>query len=177
MKPKHNGLAILIIFAVTGIGMLSYSILLSNQAIGSVRVTRPTTAKDIKVPDAPTMAYINFLLPKLDSIATTGNHVQPVSLDLFGYTPPLPGTQTEGQEESISGTNSGKPKPSGEIENLSYVLTLSFTAKNKKFCMIDGKLFAENGALPDGGKILKIETGRVYIQKNQIKKWIYSQNQ
>ncbi len=172
MKTKYNGLVCFFIFALAGICLLIYGVTLSDKMAGSIRISRPASVSDIKVPDDSTMAYISFLTPKLSTIATTKDHSEKVALNIFGFSL---NTLTK---DRIKDTSYTETTSVNDIENrLSYVLTLSFTSPKSNFCMIDKKLYTENGILPDKGKILKIETGRVLVLKNKKKQWIYSSQQ
>jgi hypothetical protein len=53
-----------------------------------------------------------------------------------------------------------------------YALTFTFTSGEKKFCIIDGSFYPQGADLPDGGKILKIESGKVWVKKGELTTWI-----
>ena len=42
----------------------------------------------------------------------------------------------------------------------------------RRFCVIDGSFYAEGASLPDGATIVKVETNRVLINKDDSKEWI-----
>jgi hypothetical protein len=158
MKSKYNGLACLVIFASAGILLVIYGVMLSDQIAGSIQISRPASISDIKVPDASVMAYIDFLIPNLSKLSAGQDRLAEETKTDEIPKIPAPG-KTALEKDRTS--------------RLSYILTLSFTSPEKNFCMIDNKLYTQKDDLPDGGKILKIETGRVYILKDGKKLWLY----
>lgn len=168
MKAKYNGLTCFIIFAVAGIFLVIYGVMLSDKIAGTIQISRPPSISDIKVPDESVMAYIDFLTPQLPAISKAQDPVNKVRLNLLGF------SEDPIQKTDIKNTdNTDTALVNAQTNRLSYVLTLSFTSPKKNFCMIDNKLYSEKNSLPDGGKILKIETGRVLILKNSKKQWLY----
>lgn len=165
MKAKYNGLICFIVFALVGIFLVIYGVMLSDKIAGSIQISPPPSISDVKVPDMSVMAYIDFLIPELSDIATGQDAAKKINIGLLGH---LEGIQNKQGHPSME-TASEKT----QINRLPYALTLSFTSPKKKFCMIDNKLYTEKGHLPDGGKILKIETGRVFILKDGKKQWLY----
>ena len=172
MKNKYHGLACLIIFGLSLVGILVYGIFLANKMAGSICIAKPITVPDINIPDKSTMAYIDFLTSRLTDLAALKKRNLNVDLALFGFTPSLSGKDNA----AMNDPDANIPALSKESV-FSYALSLSFTSPKNNFCIIDNKLYKENGMLPDDGKILKIENDRVLIIKHDKKEWIYSLQQ
>jgi hypothetical protein len=162
MKNKHHGFACLIIFSLSFAGIFVYGVFLADKITGTIHLSRPPSVPDIKVPDKHTMEYIDYLTSHLTDLAALKERNSNVDLALFGFKPALShgslSIPVRGNEEKVS---------------FSYALTLSFVSLKNSFCIIGGKLYKENGLLPDGGKIEKIENDRVSILKHKKKQWIY----
>ena len=170
MKNKHQGLACLIILCLSFAGMLGYGVYLADAIPGSIHVPGPTALTDIKVPDDDTLAYMNFLIPHLRDLGRPGKNNADADLRLFGFNPSLSLMKTNTERQTLlpdTGTLSQQ-----EV-TFSYALTLCFASLKHSFCVIDVKLYQTDGLLPDGGKILKIENDRVFIQKQNKKEWLY----
>ena len=166
MKNKYHGLACLVLLGLSFSAMLGYGLYLADAVTGSIRVTGPETLADIKIPDENTLAYMNFLTPRLKDLGRPGNNDTDVDLTLFGFSrPSFTGTPL------LPGTEAGSSRKEEIV--FSYTLTLCFASSKKSFCVIDGKLYQPGGLLPDGGKILKIENDRVFISKQNKKEWLY----
>ena len=56
---------------------------------------------------------------------------------------------------------------------MNYSLTFAFSSGKERFCFVNSIFCSEGDSLPDGGRILKIESGRVLIEKRGFKKWIF----
>lgn len=165
MKHKYHGFACLVLLGLSFSGMLGYGLYLAGDLTGSIHVSGPAPIADIKIPDENTLAYMNFLTPRLESLGRPGSNDADADLRLFGFSRPpfaeaslFPETDTAPRREEIV---------------FSYALTLCFASSKKSFCVIDGKLYQPGGLLPDGGKILKIENDRVFISKQNKKEWLY----
>jgi hypothetical protein len=176
MKNKHQGLAGLIIFALTVAGMLVYGVYLANNMTGSIHMPGPVKIPEIKVPNASTMAYINFLVPRLTDLATLKKTTARVDLKLFGFNAALSDERGIKKHQPMTLIPVSSQEASKEVR-FSYALTLCFASLKNRFCAIDGKLYKEEGVLTDGGKILKIENDRVLILRHHKKEWIYPLNQ
>jgi hypothetical protein len=174
MKNKYHGLAGLIISGLSLICMLSYGVYLADKMTGSIRISRPVSVPDIKVPDQNTMAYIDFLTTHLTNLATLKKRNSNVNLALFGFNPALINEKNIPEiKPTLNIPNPLQEEKNEEKVHFSYDLTLSFISLKNSFCVIDDTLYKKNGVLPDGGKILKIENDRVLILKHKKKQWIY----
>lgn len=172
MKNKHHGFACLIVFCLSLAGMLGYGVYLADAVTGSIQVPGPAAVTEIKVPDDGTLAYMNYLIPHLKEIAGPVKNDSPVDLKLFRFPPPPSFEKTDTFEKTDQQEAETASEPEEKII-FSYSLTLSFASLKKNFCVIDGKLYEMGGVLPDGGKILKIQNDRVFIQKQNKKEWLY----
>ncbi|NOX32840.1 MAG: hypothetical protein GXP56_03755 [Deltaproteobacteria bacterium] len=172
MRNKHQGLFCLSIFFLTFLGVLVHGFYIADRMVGKIRVARQIPVPDIKVPDQSTVAYIDFLTSRLDDLAKLKDTDLNVDLSLFGFLPSLPGKINKTGPGSLKNTHASFADNEKNV-GFSYALTLSFASLKNRACVIGGKIYKENGKLPDGGKILKIENDRVLILKNNKKKWIY----
>jgi len=57
-------------------------------------------------------------------------------------------------------------------DKMGYHLSFAFVSDNKKFCVINGRFYSEGGTLPDGTLIDRVESERVRVSKNKLKKWL-----
>ena len=165
MKNKYHGLACLVLLGLSFAGMLGYGLYLADDLTGSIHVSGPVPIADIKIPDENTLAYMNFLTPRLESLGRPGRNDADADLRLFGFSRP------SSTEASLLPETDAAPRQEEIV--FSYALTLCFASSKKSFCVIDGKLYRPGGLLPDGGKILKIENDRVFISKQNKKEWLY----
>ena len=162
MKRKHHGiLSAVLIFLTAGTSVLYFM-------YGPWRVNRgvhPTLGKPLIEMPVPGLTEIKEL-QKLDAIMADLTFPRradydPVNLVLFGYRPERGNNELKAKKESDTPTH-----------EKSYTLTFAFAAGKKRFCIIDGEFYSEGSTLPDGGKIVKIETVRVLIRKRNLNRWI-----
>lgn len=166
MKNKYHGFAGLILLGLSFSGILGYGFYLADAVTGSIHVSGPATLADIKIPDENTLAYMNFLTPRLKDLGKPGKNDADADLTLFGFSRPA-----SAEDPLLPETETVSPRKEEIV--FSYVLTLCFASSKKSFCVIDGKIYQPGGLLPDGGKILKIENDRVFISKQNKKEWLY----
>lgn len=169
MKKKHHGLVRMIIFCLAIGTMIVYGNYISDQLTGSIQMTRPDMAPQAEIPDASTMAYIQYLTPHLEDLGNLKPDNTKADLKLFGYA-------TDQKESDLSEAELAGIGPEQEPQSgFSYKLSLSFSSKNASFCIIDGKLYKEKASMPDKAEIIKIENDRVLIKKQTRQDWVYSQ--
>ncbi len=175
MKEKYQGLVVLVITAAALLAGMVQEMITAAQLRGSVQLIRPSITPDFEVPEPAEMGYLNFLKERLPHLVQAKSSRSRTDLSLFGAVPSTPAgpemtpvlTDTPGSEGI---------QPVGDIFSV-YSLTLSFAAATRRFCVIDGTLYREGTQLPDGGRIIKIESDRVLISKQKRKDWIAPVNQ
>ena len=90
----------------------------------------------------------------------SGSDTRPVDLMLFGY------HSTDTPRRASGARESRLPI------DMDYVLSFAFVSSRQRVCMIDSIFYGQGDELPDGARILKIESKRVLIQKKRFKKWL-----
>ena len=162
MKRKHHGiLSVVLISLVAGAATLYFM-------FGSWQVNRivsPIQGKTLPEMSVPGQTEIKEL-QQLDAIMTDlafprRADYDPVNLVLFGYRP----EREKGDLKANKENDIQSPKKT-------YTLTFAFASGKKRFCIIDGEFYGEGATLLDGGVIVKIETVRVLIRKQNLKHWI-----
>ena len=82
------------------------------------------------------------------------------TLTLFGYQPPDVADR-DGWEAS------------NDFLNAQRGLSLTVAAGTQRFCVIDGVFLTEGDQLPDGSRVLKIESQRVLLALDMQSRWIF----
>jgi hypothetical protein len=122
---------------------------------------------DIQVPEDAVLTEMADLRTRLNRLAYPRGAVgRGARLGLFGYTP-----ASAALRRGPVGRNNADQ---GSV-NFDYELSLALSAGEQQLCMLDGKLYARGGRLPDGGRIVTIEPDRVLIEKKPLQRWIYLQ--
>ncbi len=115
----------------------------------------------LSVPSQDEMREIRKLEHEMPVVAyPSGSEISAVNLSLFGYQPVKERTYRRVEKRLIL------------PPQMRYSVSLAFSAKTKRFCVIDGNFYQEGATLPDGGKIVKIEPRRVLIRKDRFKCWV-----
>ncbi len=161
MRPKYYDLAVILsAFAVIGAAFW----LQFRQA----EYGRPapdfepiTPLADIAVPDKAVLSQMDRLERSMSMLASPPPQLRSqADLSAFGYVAVSP---------SATGNDAGKVN--GTLSS-SHRLTLAFTGRVKRFCVIDNQFYSEGAALPDGATIVKIESRRVLIAKKSLQQWL-----
>lgn len=162
MKRKYHGLISIVIIVVVLIPTAIYAVY-SFQGDKTKPFRLTGTSSEYTVPDMTVMKEISKLERKMMELA---NPIEPESMS----------------DQSIrfwhySDNDYSRNKTldqRGEKVNLraTYTLTFTFASGEKKFCIIDGSFYPQGAELPDGGKILKIESGKVWVKKGELMTWI-----
>jgi len=166
MKRKHRGLVTIgIIFPVL-VAAAVYALSDFWKTDDRVTIHRMKPLPDINIPQTSTLREIDRLGKKLRSIAyPSGSGEAPVDLILFGYQ----SFQETGQKSEAATYQRQITLP---VE-MNYSLTFAFSSGKERFCFVNHTFCGEGDTLPDGGRILKVESGRVLIEKRGFKKWIF----
>jgi hypothetical protein len=162
MKRKHQGiLSAGLIFLLAGASVLYFM-------YGPWREKRREhLAFEKPLPEMPTPGPADIKkLQKLDAKMADlafphRADNSPVNLGLFGYRPE--------RENNDFKAKIGDDVP---VHKKDYVLTFAFASGKNRFCIIDGEFHSEGSTLSDGGTIVKIETVRVLIRKENLSRWI-----
>jgi hypothetical protein len=164
MKKKHSGLvSIGLILSAAAVAFVYYHYGFWKTAqAAAFQPLKPMPA--ISIPDENIVREIRQLDRKMDQLLrpATSENVS-VDLLLFGY-----------QSFELPDIDS-KPTQKKLPVNMEYTLSFSFLSGQRRFCVIDGKFYGEGQTLPDGAKIVTIDSDRVLIQKKQFRKWIVAE--
>ncbi|MEW6264225.1 MAG: hypothetical protein AB1641_14240 [Thermodesulfobacteriota bacterium] len=157
MKRKRQGLAAagLLTAALAVAVVSSVMIWSSNEATRDQRFRLPSAPAG---PGPILMAEMEKLEPVLAALAAPEESQSTVvNLGLFG---PQDGAAVRA------------PADTGPVKTeMDYAVTLAFASPRKSFCVVNGVLYAQGATLPDGGRILHIESKRVYIDRKGVGAW------
>jgi len=162
MKRKYHGLISIIIIVVVLIPTAIYAVYFFQGA--KTKPFRLTgTSSEYTVPDMTVMKEISKLERKMMKLA---NPIEPESMSdqsirFWHYS------------DNDYSHNKTLDQRGGKVNlRATYALTFTFASGEKKYCIIDGSFYPQGAELPDGGKILKIESGKVWVKKGELMTWI-----
>jgi hypothetical protein len=163
MKRKYNGFIVIAIMGVVLLPTAIYAIY-SSQIPGSIDTARLTAfSSDFAIPDASVMKRLSGLEKEMVDIASPQAPKSVLDRDVrfWRYSDQNYHryAANDQMQENID------PKPT-------HALTFTFASGEKKYCIIDGSFYAQGAKLPDGTKIVNIETGRVRVKKGKSSQWI-----
>lgn len=161
MKRKHNGL-ITVVLLMTGLVLAGGYALYGGWRTKATMPTRPVLPlPDVKVPGPATLQEIALLSKEIKRLAyPPPAGARSVDLGLFGYRP------TDGSGRVVL---AGAQR---QATSFDYQLSLAFYSKQEQFCIIDGSFYRVGGRLPDDGRIVKIESTRVLVARQGVKRWV-----
>lgn len=159
MKRKHHGIISIIIIVGVLIPTAIYAVYSLQAPLKRNTVRLPGTSSEFVVPDMTVMEEISKLEKKMAKLA---NPIEPESLS----DQPIRFWQYSDQHDPrYNSIDQGEGKVNFKT---AYALTFTFASGKKKFCIIDGSFYSQGADLPDGGKILKIESGKVWVKKGEL---------
>ena len=163
MKRKHHGLISIVIIVLVLVPTAIYAVYSLQDPIMGNTVRLTGTSSEFIVPDMTVMKEISKLERKMMDFnnpieleSTSEQHIR-----FWHYS-----DQHYSRNKTIDQL--------GERVNFkaAYALTFTFASGEKKFCIIDGSFYPQGADLPDGGRILKIESGKVWVKKGELTTWI-----
>ncbi|MBW2604200.1 MAG: hypothetical protein JRE28_07775 [Deltaproteobacteria bacterium] len=163
MKRKHHGLISIVIIVVVLIPTAIYAVYSLQGPIRGQPFHSEGTSSEYTVPDMTVIKEISKLERKMMALANPieAESVVDRSIRFWHYS-----DQHYPRYKTI---DQGEQKLSLKA---AYALTFTFASGKKKFCIIDGSFYPQGADLPDGGKILKIESGKVWVKKGELTTWI-----
>jgi len=168
MKRKYQGLLTISLILLVLVATAVYAMSGFWKTGDKVSIYRMKPLPNINIPETSTLREIDRLGKKLRSIAyPSGSGTAPVDLIMFGYQSIQASGSSQGFEPAAYGRQITLP-----VE-MNYSLTFSFSSGKERFCFVNSIFCGEGDNLPDGGRILKIESGRVLIEKRGFKKWVF----
>ncbi len=170
MKRKYQGLLTTGLILSALVAAAVYALSGFWKTGDKVSIYRMKPLPNINIPETSTLREIDRLGKKIRSIAyPSGSGTAPVNLIMFGYQSIQGSGQESGQgfEPATYGRQITLP-----VE-MNYSLTFAFSSGKERFCFVNRMFCGEGDKLADGGRILKIESGRVLIEKRGFKKWVF----
>lgn len=161
MKRKHQGL-IAVVLLTSGFMLAGGYALYGNWRTKPALPTRPVAPlPDVKVPGPATLQEIGRLSKDFKRLAyPPPASPRSVDLALFGYRP------SDRSGGAVLAGSKGRPNA------FDYHVSLAFYSAQEQFCIIDGSFYHAGAVLPDGGRIVKIESRRVLIARKGVRRWI-----
>lgn len=163
MKRKYKGLTSICMVLAALIASVIYALTISWGSGSEPQVVRraPDNSVNIPSPDA-VKEMMRASMTLADLANPSGRDAVPSDLSLFGRQPVQSGPA--GFNHSYSHATANR--------SVGHSVSLAFSSGRKKFCIVDGTFYKEQSDLPQGGKILKIESTRILVDKNGVHKWI-----
>jgi hypothetical protein len=161
MRRKHHGLlSVILIFLAIGVTSL-YAVNRNRQTKPDIKPSHAETLPKIFVPEAADIRMTEQLNQGMDVLSIPHKtDTVPVNLALLGYFAPGEGDRL-GERKDVAG-----------LGKVPYLLTFTFASGEKRFCIINGSFYQAGSPLPDESKIVKIESKRVLVKKEGVRKWI-----
>ena len=163
MKRKYNGLIAIVILGTVLLPTAIYAIYSSQIPVGTNRTHSQVVISDFNVPDKAEIKTLSVLEKEMVNIAhpKTSRLALDHDIRFWQYS-------DQNYHRYVSKNQKGEKIDTQKL----YALSFTFAADEKRFCIIDGAFYAQGAKLPDGGKILKIEPGRVRVKKGESAQWI-----
>jgi len=159
MKRKHHGIISIIIIVVVLIPTAIYAVYSLQVPLKGNTVRLPGTSSEFIVPDMTVMKEISKLEKKMAKLAN------PIELESLSDQPIRFWQYSDQHYPRYNSIYQGEGKVNFKT---AYALTFTFASGEKKFCIIDGSFYPQGADLPDGGKVLKIESGKVWVKKGEL---------
>jgi hypothetical protein len=163
MKRKYHGLISMVIIAFLLVPTAIYAVYFSQVSVSIDTIGLTKNSSEFIVSDQAVIKEISKLEYEMIDF---GNPVESESvadkkISFWRYSDQYYGRHTTADQ--------GKENVNSKT---AYALTFTFASGEKKFCIIDGSFYTQSADLPDGGKIVKIEPGRVWVKKGEVTEWI-----
>jgi hypothetical protein len=164
MKRKSSRMWALSLLALAPCATLSMALHGANPANADYRQPQVMQLPDVAVPNTSEVKEISRLYSSLPDIARPGEEeTAAVDLQLFGYRKvEKVVTPAERTEKSVQ-------------DAMTYHLSFAFYSDRLRFCIIDKTIYTEGKELPDGARVLKIESRRILLDQNGHEEWIFMQ--
>jgi hypothetical protein len=163
MKRKYHGLISIVIIVVVLIPTAIYAVYSLQGPVRAKPFRSTGISSEYAVPDMTVMNEIFKLERKMIALAN------PTDLESMSDQPIRFWHYSDQHYSPYKTIDQGGEKVNF---NATYALTFTFASGEKKFCIIDGSFYTQGADLPDGGKIVKIEAGKVWVKKGELRTWI-----
>ena len=167
MKKKHYSFILIIIVATSVISIFiygAYALLIDDNSTSSrlrFRHVVNNTIIDMNILDE--IKRMKSGIKKIKNYKP--DNIEDQSLvNIFGH------GATNKNSKDVN-KNEGTEKFSF-ASDINYKLSFIMISKDRKYCILDGKLYIEKAKLNDGGIVEQIENDRVLIKKFGVEKWL-----
>ncbi|MGD9231245.1 MAG: hypothetical protein PVJ20_10565 [Desulfobacterales bacterium] len=163
MKRKYHGLISIVIIAILLVPTAIYAVYFSQVFVDTDTIGLTKNLPEFTVPNQAVIKEISHLEKEMIHLVNPveSESITDRKIRFWQYSDQYYGQHTT--------TDSGNENVNSKT---AYALTFTFASGEKKFCIIDGSFYTQSADLPDGGKIIKIEPGRVWVKKGDVTKWI-----
>jgi hypothetical protein len=159
MRSKYFSLLALVLSLIVMGVVAWFEVSVSRPDGGRAGVGPIAPLSDIPVPAATVLEQMDRLERRMHLLAA-----------------PPPGLKTNADLTALGYVPMITADPGGfgdqNTKDKDYRLTMAFNGRVKRYCIIDDHLYAEGAELPDGARILSIESKRVLIDKASIQQWL-----
>ena len=161
MKRKSSRMWALSLLALGPCATLGLALYGTDPASADYRPPQVRSLPDIVVPNSSEINEISRLYNRLPDIARPGEEAGgPMDLRLFGYR----------KVEKVVAPPRPIAKPAQDPKD--YNLSFTFNSDRRSFCIIDQIIYTEGKQLPDGARVLKIESRRILLDQDGHQEWI-----
>jgi hypothetical protein len=163
MKRKYNGLIAIVIMGAVMLPTAIYAVYSSQIPVGIDTARLTDFTSEFTVPDAAVMKRLSSLEKEMVDMANPkeSKSASDPNIRFWRY--------SDQDYRRYTSNNQAEGKIDAKT---AHTLTFAFASSEKRFCIIDGSFYAEGAELPGGGKIVKIESGRVRVKKGETTEWI-----
>ena len=163
MKRKYQGMISIVIIIVVLIPTAIYAVYSLQVPVKGKTLRLTGTSSECIVPDMAVINEISKLEKKMMAL------VNPVEEESMSDLP----IRFWHYSDQHNFRNKTIDQLGEKVDfKATYPLTFTFTSGEKKFCIIDGSFYPQGSDLPDGGTILKIEPGKVWLKKGESTTWV-----
>jgi len=161
MRPKHFSMLALTLSLLI-IGLTAWGEFVFFQGGSGITPLPPIKPlAEVQVPPKSELDQMDFLERRMHLLSSPPPQMQQrADLSAFGYVPLVAGGSALGVKEAADKASSD------------HRLSMAFDGRIKRYCVIDDGLYAEGAVLPDGATIVKIESRRVLIAKENMRQWL-----
>jgi len=164
VKRKYKGVVSICLVLAALIASIIYAFTMSWGIGSEPQLVRKAPDNRLNIPSPAAVKEMMQASMTLAQLANpSGKESGPLDLSIFGHPYQVDGPTGFKQTFGHSAANS----------TIDHSLSLAFSSGKKKFCIVDGAFYGEQSDLPQGGKILTIESTRILVDNNGVQKWIW----
>ena len=164
MKQKHKDGVPVVMFCLALVVAVAYAAGRPAPSMKNISSNGPSRVPDVYIPEPERVKTASRLTRVMNTLAYPSSPAPGrADLRLFG----VPAARKTTEDHAIRKHAAGKASKTAD-----YRLTLVFTSEKRRFCVIDGSLYAVDETLPDGGIVRKIAPARVAMEKPWGRVWV-----